>query len=108
MLTGEFYLDKDTILYISMERLPTNTDRETNAESVKIWPNPIRDFLYCLVPDVCSELILRITDPVGREIYNKKVNENNFQINLAGLKPGVYILKLISSEIQTTRLFIKD
>lgn len=107
-VTGEFYLDKDTTLYITMERLATNIDRETDAESVKIWPNPVRDFLYCLVPDVCSELIFRITDLVGKEVYNHEMNGPSFQIDLANLNPGAYVLKIISSEIQLTRIFLKD
>jgi len=91
-----------------MEKITTSTDLESDGKSFKFWPNPVRDFLYCTVPDVCSELILRITDPVGRVVYNKEVNETGFQISLAGLKPGVYLINLMSSEIQTTRLFLKD
>jgi hypothetical protein len=107
-VTGELYLDRDTALYISMEKLITFLDPDIDVKSFKFWPNPVRDFLHCLVPDVCSELTLRITDPVGREVYNREVDEKNFHINVSELKPGIYILKLISSEIQTTKLFLKD
>jgi hypothetical protein len=91
-----------------MEQVSSNAETIPEGHQIKLWPNPARDFLYCTVPDVSPDLTLRITDPVGREIINQVVNEKKFHINVAEFKPGVYILKLISAEMQITKLFLKD
>jgi hypothetical protein len=106
--TGELYLTRDTSLYITMEPWLSNTELFPDGKSVKLWPNPVRDFLYCTVPDICSEQILRITDLIGTEVFNQKVDEKSFNINICNLPQGVYILSLYSSELQTTRLFVKE
>jgi hypothetical protein len=90
-----------------MEQWVTNTEPLSDRKLIKLWPNPVRDFLYCTVPDVCSELTLRITDLVGKEVYFEKLNETRLHINLTYLKPGIYVVRLISAEMQATRLFVK-
>ena len=106
--TGELYLTRDTSLYITMEPWLSNTELFPDGKSVKLWPNPVRDFLHCTVPDICSEQTLRITDLIGTEVFNQKVDEKSFNINISNLPQGVYILSLYSLELQTTRLFVKE
>jgi hypothetical protein len=106
--TGELYLTRDTSLYITMKPLLSNTGTFPDGKSIILWPNPARDFLYCLVPDVYSDQTLRITDLVGNEVHNQNIDNFSFSINVKNYPPGIYILRLFSSEIQISRLFIKD
>jgi hypothetical protein len=106
--TGELFLSRDTSLYITMEPWSVSTEEFPDGTSIKIWPNPVRDFLYCTVPDVCSEQTIRITDLVGTEVYNQRIDNFSFSIDVKDFAPGIYLLRLYSSKMQTTQLFFKD
>jgi hypothetical protein len=90
-----------------MEPFPVNTDILLDGKSFQLWPNPVRDFLYLTVPDVSSEQTIRITDLVGKEVYNQNINDIHLSIDVKNFPPGVYILRLNSIKMQITRIFIK-
>jgi hypothetical protein len=107
-ITGELFLAQDTIIYITMETWTEDTEEFQDVSSIKIWPNPVRDFLYLSVPDVSQKLTIRITDLMGKEIHSQTIENNNLRINIRNFVPGMYILKLHSSAAQTARVFIKN
>jgi len=106
--TGELYLTADTSLYIIMEPWSASTEEFPDNKSIHIWPNPVRDFLYCTVPDVCSEQTVRITDLVGTEVYNQRIDNISFSIDVNDFAPGIYLLRLYSSKMQISRIFVKN
>jgi len=106
--TGELYLAGDTSLDITMEQWFTNTEYFPDGKSMRLWPNPARDFLYCIVPDIFFDQTLRITSLVGNEVYNQKIGNLSFSIDIKGYPPGVYLLRLFSSDMQVTRIFVKN
>lgn len=106
--TGELYLTGDTSLNIIMEPWSASTGEFPDDKSIHIWPNPVRDFLYCKVPDVCFDQTIRITDLVGTEVYNQRIDNISFSIDVKDFAPGIYLLRLNSSKMQISRIFVKN
>lgn len=62
---------------------------------VNVYPNPAKDVIYIALSEP-SEVMITLCDILGRDIYFNKItnNETIKQLNLSGIKPGVYFLKL--------------
>ena len=63
-----------------------------NLESIKIYPNPVKDILTLEVDPSYLGMNYRIVDVLGREVINGNINEQINQIRLQDLVPGIYIL----------------
>ena len=63
--------------------------------SVTIYPNPSKDLITITLSQP-ENAIITLNDVLGQTIYTDRLsgNENVKQINLSGLKDGVYFLKL--------------
>ncbi len=71
---------------------------------IVVYPNPSSGFFKVETSNPCDILISDIT---GKIIYQKD-NYFNETINLSNNTPGVYIIKIIENNIQTTKkLLIK-
>jgi hypothetical protein len=106
--TGTIFLTTDTIIQISLEAWPDGIDIAPVTRELRCWPNPVNDFLFCVVPDIHSEGLIRITDLNGEQILDKEVDNSIFSVDVGNYPPGLYLLKLISGERQHTTLFIKN
>jgi hypothetical protein len=107
-VTGTLFLTTDTTILIAMEAWPAGMQSAAANREIRLWPNPVNNCLYCLVPDICPEQSIRIVDLTGREIYNRTVHNGLLSINVRNYPSGIYLLKLVSGEKQTTRFFIKN
>ena len=63
-----------------------------NLESIKIYPNPVKNIITLEVDPSYLGMNYRIVDVLGREILNGTINEQINQIKLQDLVPGIYIL----------------
>ncbi len=84
--------------------IPENTGsiQNVDADNVKIFPNPVLDYLQIESPNSFSNA--SIIDMQGRTYY---FNVENSQINVSSLSPGNYILKLQNEQFTTTKQFVK-
>ncbi len=92
---------------------------ELTADLIKelvIYPNPVEqghtlkiDFNNELAIDNFKLVLINIS---GQEVLSKKINlvkgMNKLELNTKGLTQGIYILKLSSNELNTTRKIIID
>ncbi|WP_449398174.1 T9SS type A sorting domain-containing protein [Chryseobacterium wanjuense] len=69
-------------------------------ESVKIYPNPAKDFLNIELPKDIKDFNFEVTDLVGHVLIKDK---NNTHINVESLTKGAYIGKLTSKDHVTVR-----
>jgi len=77
----------------------------TYSESVfKLYPNPAHDFLYV---EVETPTLIKIYSLDGKLLRNEKVEENA-EIDIADLTPGIYIISSVSSNRPITQKLIKE
>ncbi|MFY0688645.1 MAG: T9SS type A sorting domain-containing protein [Cyclobacteriaceae bacterium] len=86
-----------------------------NAEnkSQQIWPNPIVDVLNITVQVIDhTKTRMDIIDKTGRNVYSKKNNGSkrywNERIDLTHLKPGLYFIKIQSSNKTSIQKIFKS
>lgn len=77
----------------SASQLATEEVQQNALESVKIYPNPAKDYLQVEFPKEVKNFRLEISDMNGRLILSR---ENESKINLAGLSDGAYMVTLKS------------
>ena len=82
----------------------TKTDVTINdiSSNVHVFPNPVKEFLYCID---CNNLQYKITNYVGQIVQEGIVHSNG--INISNLPNNVYIITFLKEQISTNQLFIK-
>ena len=76
-----------------------------NAESLRLYPNPTTDVLH-IAYDAAGIEQVEIFDNVGRRMGNY-VTLNNNTINVAGLLPGIYTIKVKFEGVTHMHKFIR-
>ncbi len=74
--------------------------------SLKIYPNPATDLFTVETNQINENSYLRITDFLGKEIYNQKISNLSTTINTSELCKGMYFITLIQDEMSTTQKVI--
>jgi len=72
---------------------------------LSVYPNPVKDILYLNFSTNIKQLNVFIISVSGKIIKSFSSNENNF--NIAELPPGIYFLKIHSSEGTFIKKFVK-
>ena len=78
--------------------------------SIKIYPNPTKGALRICISglkgtDKCS---LEVYTTLGVQILVKKVDTDNFDIDISNQPNGVYLLRITINETATTRKIVKQ
>lgn len=81
-------------------------DEILNANEISLVPNPTKDFLKIYSNYIISRI--EIMDINGKiiEYYNLK-NVNKFELDVSGLDPAVYLIRIIGSDVVIKRLIIQ-
>jgi hypothetical protein len=94
----------DTSICITIE----NVEITENAfDLIKIYPNPTHGNVT-VVNHTKNELIIRLFDLSGREIYSLNTVKNTQTINMAQLSEGTYLLKVEGDNISKTYKLLKE
>lgn len=80
--------------------LDTKETAINTLESIKIYPNPAKDYLSLEVPGTVKDFSFEITDLLGRSLLKQ---ENQTKINVSGLKKGVYLGNLKADDHTVVR-----
>ncbi|MFN7119791.1 MAG: DUF5689 domain-containing protein [Saprospiraceae bacterium] len=86
--------------------LMTSVLDPTLAEGVKLYPNPVAQLLTLENPNGFDRI--RITNLLGQHIMEFKNINTKAQIDVSGLKPGVYNIILMRDKRVWTQEFIKQ
>jgi hypothetical protein len=85
-------LELDCSLFVNIDEIPT---REEYESTIKISPNPARDWITLTLPDVKlpDELEISIYNLFGQVVLKKEVSHQNrsASLNISGLSPGFYL-----------------
>jgi hypothetical protein len=85
-------VDLDCGVFVNINEIPTKEEYES---TIKISPNPARDWVVLTFPDVSSskEIDLVIYNIFGQEVMKTRAFPQNraVSLNVSGLSPGVYL-----------------
>jgi endoglucanase Acf2 len=91
------------IVFHASDAIPvvTKTERPEQASMVvNLYPNPTDGILNVTFENQFTELKAEFYDVIGNKIMVKKLTEQHAEINLKGMKPGIYYLKLNNEHFQ--------
>jgi hypothetical protein len=74
---------------------PTTSADAVSASVIRVFPNPASDILTIMSDHVIHEI--RLINATGQTVYVKKVDAESLHMNAASFSPGLYILKLHTS-----------
>lgn len=83
------------------------TDKQ-NAEFVTVYPNPASGILNVSLTQTTGFQEYAIYDVTGKKLLNGKVDASLTTINISGLTSGSYIVKLSGTNVNATKMFIKQ
>lgn len=82
---------------------------EKDQSGMVVYPNPAHDRLMVSMKNNSgSNCRIMIYEPNGIPLLEQEASGNNTQIDVSGLGPGMYLLKVTDNNTVTTRKFIKD
>ena len=76
--------------------------------SIKIYPNPAKDFLNIEGLDINKKYTIFITDLKGNVLYNTKIQPGISQVKLPYMLKGNYFIKISDGKKIVTRQFMKE
>ncbi|HPM93670.1 MAG TPA: T9SS type A sorting domain-containing protein [Bacteroidales bacterium] len=96
-------MDLDCDLFVNIDELPT---REEYESTVKIYPNPARDWVALTLPDVVAEgkVEIAVYDVFGREVETGRGGDKEMEgqgevpvnrmlvLDVSGYPPGMYVV----------------
>ena len=80
---------------------------EELSSAFNIYPNPVKDELFIATEESVKEI--SIYDIYGRQAMRQQVNETTSQqvVNVADLNSGIYFVKIVTSEGEVVKRFVK-
>lgn len=82
---------------------PTSTASTTLASGVDIYPNPAKNLIYFRSPDSVNKF--ELFSATGQPI---RINHSENSIDISGLQPGIYYLKLYAERGVLVKSFVKE
>ena len=90
------------VKYISDD---TFTVSKTQDFELSLYPNPVKDI--ATISSTESVDLIRVFDMTGRIVKQATPNRNNFDLDVANLSKGVYLVKLNAGDKEATTKLIK-
>jgi len=78
---------------------------ELTEGKVKIYPNPTNDILY--IEGAVDHCRCEIYTATGQLVYKNDNCQNKLKVDVSGIQPGAYIIKLMSADNIINKVFIK-
>ncbi len=76
------------------------------SNAIAVYPNPVRDVLNVSADEAMQEI--SICNSLGQQVIAKPINGNEEKIDVSGLAPGIYFVKVAKGSAEPiTRRFIK-
>jgi len=109
---GSTYYASQTINGVeSLERLPVTVEFSLGTEQKVFsgfiyFPNPVADVLA--LSNVNEIQQVNVYNLLGQSVYSTRVTGTSIEINLSALLPGVYLVKVTSSEKEKVIKIVKE
>ncbi|NOR74755.1 MAG: T9SS type A sorting domain-containing protein [Draconibacterium sp.] len=99
---------------LKIQSLNTSNDEIVSEGNVAIYPNPFTSSLFvdCSKLTNPSEVVVQITDLVGKTVFRETKYDAQYnpklQVNLPGIKSGIYLASITDADLNTiTQKIIK-
>jgi len=97
-------IDQDVTVTVVMEVDDTGI-AEAQTPEITIFPNPVHSTLYVESNIRISQI--QLLDMLGQRVMSEVVNEINHELNVSGLKDGLYFIQVITDRgVKTLRVQI--
>ena len=80
----------------------------SDAASVKVYPNPVKNSLQVTGLSAIQKTILSITDLSGAGRVAITITGSSYNWNIGQLKAGSYILRIENGDLVVSKMFIKE
>jgi hypothetical protein len=80
---------------------------EKNSE-IKIFPNPVDQYLNIKVSDNIEDSILTIYNVLGKVVLKQKITKSINSVDVSSISSGLYMLRIQSKHASKTFKFIKS
>jgi hypothetical protein len=83
---------------------------DINKSVVKVFPNPVQDWLHVQLTGNIGNADLRIYSTDGKLVFEKKITSAGTEqvIDVRNLSPGIYSLKIITGTSKSNLIFVKN
>ncbi|MCY0968405.1 M28 family peptidase [Chryseobacterium wangxinyae] len=88
---------------VATTNLSTNETSFNSLESIKIYPNPAKNFVKLELPKDIKDFKVEITDMSGKLVLSK---ENETELNTSDLPNGVYLCSIETENQSATRKIV--
>jgi glucose/arabinose dehydrogenase len=103
------------LTYKQLITLPINTNPLAQppvvTNMVQIWPNPAHDIINIHAKkELQKPLLAQVCDANGLLLRQMKSYKDDFSVNITGLVPGMYVLKLFNGnemEVQVQKIIVQ-
>lgn len=108
ILGGLTYEINDDLMYMFLARFADETMNlvEVNSEEIRIYPNPVTDFVHFDLKDKSKEYTFEAYNTLGQKIQTGTINGQS-KINVSNWTPGVYFLKINTGKETKVQKLIK-
>jgi hypothetical protein len=103
--SGEFRLYSDQKLP-AFKDLATSISENATHSTIKIYPNPVTDYIQINSKDLIRAIELYSID--GEMIKKAYNNANSLYMRLGNIDPGMYFLRILTSDHFITEKIIKE
>ncbi|WP_396217370.1 T9SS type A sorting domain-containing protein [Flavobacterium sp.] len=93
----------DNISFSSPGASVLGAESFSQIDGMKMYPNPAKNNLF-IETALNSDINVAIIDVLGKEVINSKVSNN--AVNISGLTPGMYIVKITEEGKTSTKKLI--
>jgi hypothetical protein len=83
-----------------------STGKQAIQDDAIFYPNPADDVIYIRRCDSTESLIF-IFNMDGKILLSKQLTNDGNRMDISGLSPGVYLVKLVDSGVSSTSKLIK-
>lgn len=81
---------------------------ENITTQVDIYPNPVKDNISIKKHSTCYEVIISIYNIQGKLLTQQNILNDMTEIDFSSLASGIYIIKMIGTNINITKKIIKE
>jgi len=70
-------------------------DQTISVDDINVYPNPFSDMVCIMCKAKDKPIRIEIEDLQGCKVFSLQFNDNQMEVNLKQLNPGLYVLRLI-------------
>lgn len=100
--------DSGTILKTTNGGTTGINEREVIINSLVISPNPVKDKITISSPSITGNTQLSMFNVRGEKVLERQLSNNEIQIDISALPPGVYFVKLQNEKMVEVAKIIKE